>query len=305
METKERNRRPAPERPKRSSAQEVVYTQPPAFNKQKFFLRLLTVVAVVLALIFGLSIFFKVDADKVLMSFKMQRGTVLVEGVHNYTELQILEASGIKDGENLLTIRESEISSRILEKLPYVMQVRVRIKLPDTVNIEIVETDVVYAAEATDGTWWLMRSDGKLVEKTNAADAKQNTVLLGIKLSAPKQGEQAVAQEPEPVQPEEGEAQTPVTVLASEQLSTALTICKMMEQCGIIGTMTSVDVTNLGSIELWYGNQYQIHLGEATRLDFKIGELKPVIDYLGDSGSGMLDASFTIKEKEVIYTPFE
>jgi len=111
--------------------------------------------------------------------------------------------------------------------------------------------------------------------------------------------------EPEPVEPEEGEEQTPVTVLASEQLSTALSICKMMEQSGIIGTMASVDVTSLGSIELWYGGQYQIHLGDATRLDYKIGELKPVIDYLGSSGSGMLDASFTIKEKEVIYTPFE
>lgn len=305
METKEKNRRPATERPKRSASQEVVYTQPAAFNKQKFVLRLLTVVAVVLALIFGLSIFFKVDEDKVLMSFKMQRGTEQVADVHNYTERQILEASGIKDGENLLTIRESEISSRIMEKLPYVVQVRVRIKVPDTVNIEIIETDVVYAAEASDGTWWLMRSDGKIVEKTNAADAKQNTVLLGIKLSQPKQGEQAVALEPEPIEPEEGEEQTPVTVLASEQLSTALSICKMMEQSGIIGTMASVDVTSLGSIELWYGSQYQIHLGDATRLDFKIGELKPVIDYLGSSGSGMLDASFTIKEKEVIYTPFE
>lgn len=302
METKEKRRRPSEQRT-RKNGQDVVYTQPPAFNKQKFFLRLLTVVAVVLALIFGMSIFFKVGEDKILISFKMQRGTEQVSGVHNYTEAQITDASGIKVGENLLTLRESEISSRIMERLPYVVQVRVRIKLPDTVNIEIVETDVVYAAEADNGTWWLMRSDGKIVEKTNGADAKQNTVILGIKLTNPVAGEQAVALQPEPEEPEEGAEQTPVTVLASEQLSTALTICKLMEQNGIIGTMASVDVTSIGRIELWYGEQYQIDLGDSNRLDYKIGELKLVIDYLGKSSAGKLDASFTVNENEVMYTP--
>jgi len=304
METKEKRRR-QPSQRQGKNGQDVVYTQPPAFNKQKFILRLLTMVAVVLALIFGMSIFFKVDEKQVLVSFKMQRGSSYVSGTHNYTEKEILDASGIKDGENLLTLRESEISSRIMDKLPYVVQVRVRKGYPDTVYIEVVETDVVYAVEASDGTWWLLRSDGVVTEKTNGADARQNTVIIGVKLANPVIGEQAVALQPEPQEPEDPEEQAPVTVLASEQLSAALQICKAMEQSGIIGTMTSVDVTSMSRIELWYGKQYQIDLGDSSRLAYKVGEVKPVIDYLGDSGRGKLDVSFEIKENEVIYTPDE
>lgn len=290
---------------RRRAAQDVVYTQPAPFNRQRFFLRLMTVVAVVLALIFGMSIFFKVDKQEVRFSFKMQRGEKLEAGIHNYSEQQILDASGIQDGESLITLRESEISGRILDKLPYVVSVRVTKKLPDTVNIEIVETDVVYGAEAADGSWWLIRSDGKITEKTNAADAQQNTVLLGIKLVDPKVGQQAVALEPEaPAQDETGE-EKPATVLASEQLSTLLTILKNLESNGVIGQAASVDVTNLKSIEIWYSDRYQVSLGDETRLDYKISAMTGAIDQMKDYESGMLDVSFTIMEDDVIYTPFE
>lgn len=308
MDTKERTPRrrpPSGQMPakRRTPARDVVYTQPAPFNKQRFFLRLLTVVAVVLALLFGMSIFFKVDQKETSIAFKMQRGEELLPGVHNYTEQEILEASGIQDGETLLTLRKSEISGRIMEKLPYVVQVRVGIKLPDTVNIEIVETDVVYAMEADDGSWWLIRSDGKVVEKTNAADAKQTTVISGVKLDNPKTGAQAAAKQPE-VEETEGEQQ-PVTVLASEQLDAVLQIMRNLEKNGVIGGVASIDVTRLNNIELWYGNRYQVSLGDAARLDYKISAMKAAVDKMKTTNRGMLDVSFTIKEKEVVFTPFE
>ena len=101
---------------------------------------LVVAVIVVLALVLGMSIFFKVDADKIQVS-----------GTEKYTAWQIREASGIKDGENLLSISEPKISSNIEAALPYVNKVRVGIKLPDTVKIEIEELDVVYAIESSDG----------------------------------------------------------------------------------------------------------------------------------------------------------
>ena len=91
----------APPRPRtRRKAQEnvpapdVVYTQPGPFYKYRFLLHLATVVAIVLAILFGMSIFFKVS-------------TVTVAGNEKYTAWDIREAAGIKDGENLLTINRS------------------------------------------------------------------------------------------------------------------------------------------------------------------------------------------------------
>ena len=270
-------------------APEVVYVQPGPFNKYRFMLQLVTVVAVVLALLFGMSIFFKVK-------------TITVTGNEKYSAWDVREASGIMEGENLLTISEPRISNNIKSKLPYADHIRVGIKLPDTVKIEIVELDVVYAVEASDGSWWLMRSDGGLVEKTSSADAERCTKILGVQIAEPKAGEQAVAFQPQ--QTDENGETVPVTVLASQQLETAVSIMQFLESSGIIGDAASVDVTNPASLELWYGKRYQVTLGDAMELGYKIRSMKAAIDQMGDYQSGILDVSFTTWPEEVGYTPF-
>lgn len=275
--------------PVKKPTPDVVYTQPVPFNKYRFLLQLATVVAVVLALLFGMSIFFKVK-------------TVTVTGNGKYTAWDIREASGIQDGENLLTLSEPRISSNIRSKLPYVDYIRVGIKLPDTVKIEVVELDVVYAVEADDGAWWLIRSDGGIVEKTNSADAQQHTKILGVKITQPASGELAVALQAQQTT-EEGET-VPVTVLASEQLQIALNIAQFLEGSGVIGDAASIDVTDPGSLELWYGQRYQVTLGDAMELGYKIRSMKSAIDQMGDYQSGILDVSFTTWPDEVGYTPF-
>ena len=287
-------RRPAPNRSRRTAAPkqptpDVVYTQPGPFNRNRFILYLVSAVAVVLALLFGMSIFFKVK-------------TVTVTGNEKYTAWDIREASGIMDGENLLTISEPRISSNITDALPYVSKVRVGIKLPDTVKIEIVELDIVYSVEASDGSWWLVRSDGILAEKTNSADAGQYTKILGVQITDPAVGQSAVAYQPQQTSTE-GET-VPVTVLASEQLETALSIAQFLESNGVIGGAASIDVTSLGSLELWYADRYQVTLGDAMKLDYKIRSMKSAIEQMGDYQSGILDVSFTAWPEEVGYTPF-
>lgn len=304
MDTKDRKRTAAPGKgrtsvsraPKRRSPSrpgpEVVYTQPGPFNRNRFILQLATVVAIVLALLLGMSIFFKVDKAK-----------IQVNGTNKYTPAIIVDASGIKDGDNLLTLSEAQISGKIMAKLPYVERVRVDIKLPDTVLLQIVEADVVYSAESTDGSWWLLRSDGKITEKTNAADAEQYTKLMGFKLQSPAKGEQAIAAEPEPEVDEEGQT-IPVTVLGSERLQTALTITQYLEDNSFIGDAASVDVSNMANLELWCGDRYQVVLGDTTQLSYKIRCLRATVDQMKDYERGKLDISFEVMPDQVVYTPF-
>lgn len=278
---------------------DIVYTQPRPFNRNRFLLRLITVVAVVLALTFGMAIFFKVE-------------NVTVSGVEKYTAWEIREASGIQEGENLLTLSDARIGGRIRTALPYVDRVRVGIKLPDTVNIEIVELDVVYAAQADNASWWLITADGKVVEGINGTDAKAYTQILGVKLQDPQVGQQAVAAEPEPetVETSTGEetqaVTTPVTIRAEEQLSMAVTIMQYLEDNGILGALDSIDVTNLNDLELWYGQRFQVVLGDSTQLGYKISSMKAVIESpeIGEYSSGILDISFTTWPDSVGYTPF-
>lgn len=293
VKTGNKVRRQTPKQPE----PEVIYTQPGPFNTNRFLLRLISMIAVVFALIFGMSIFFKVK-------------TVTVAGTNKYTPQEIREASGILDGENLLGISEAKLSTNIKNNLPYVNTVRVGIKLPDTVKIEIEELDVVYSVEAEDATWWLMRSDGVVVEQTNAAEAERTTKLIGVKIASPTVGEAAVAAQPvsEETTPE-GET-LPVSTWPTEQLDAAISIFQYLEERGIIGEAANVNVTNMTQLEFWYKDRFQIILGDATQLSYKVMLAQVAIDeYMQTYDSGVLDVSLTVqpdpdKEYQVIYTPF-
>lgn len=319
METKEKRRRPpqsgkAPsggrsgtavrQKRKRRIANtgvndDIIYTQPGPFNRNRFILHLVSVVAVVFALLFGMSIFFKVK-------------TVTVAGANKYTQWDICQASGIQEGENLFTLSEAKISSNIRSRLPYVDTVRVGIKLPDTVKIEIVELSVAYAVEAQDATWWLIRADGGVVEQINEADAEGYTKIEGVKLADPQVGQMATAwQAPSEETLPDGQTVPPV-VDAVNQLQTVTTILQYLEENGVIGDADRVDVTSLNDLQLWWkDDRFQILLGDATQLSYKIRLVKTAIEsYMETYDSGVLDVSLTIqpdpeKEYQVIYTPFE
>ena len=142
---KRQRRKPSATTKKRSIAEDVVYLPPKPFSRKRLLLRLTTVVAVVFAFVFGISIFFKVDKNKIIVS-----------GNEKYSVNAILEASGIQDGDKLLTFNRAKTAGKIIGKLPFVENVRFGIKLPDTVYIEITEIEVGYAAEDTTGAWWLI-----------------------------------------------------------------------------------------------------------------------------------------------------
>lgn len=287
------HRSPSPKRP----TEDVVYTQPGPFNRNRFLLHLASVVAVVLAVLFGMSIFFKVD-------------TVTVSGANKYTEWDVRQASGVQEGENLLSVSEARLGSNIRSKLPYVDTVRIGIELPGTVKIEITELDVVYAVESDNGDWWLMRADGGIIEKTTGADAQMYTKVLGVKITEPQVGSGAKAYQPVSEETMEGGTPVPVTVDAGTQLDIAITILQYMEENSIIGDAASIDVTDPGNLEMWYGERFQVELGDSTQLSYKIKLVKTAVDnYMETYDSGILDVSLTVqpdpeKEYQVIYTPF-
>lgn len=282
----------APREKKESPA--VVYTQPDPFNKKRFILRLATVLAVVLAVIFGMSIFFKVDEEKITVS-----------GANKYTAWDVREASGIVHGENLLTLSDAAISNRILKKLPYIESVRIGIELPDTVRIEVVERKVVYAIEAEDESWWLISADGLVVDQKTAAEAAEYTRIYGIQITAPQIASQAVAVEPEPEVSETGET-IPVTIYGRERLDAVISILENLEKVGIIGDAASVDVSNMLNLELWIGDQYQVTLGDAEDIPKKIQYMKDVMDKLGEEQEpGLIDVSFTIYPDGGFFSDFD
>ena len=269
----------------------VIYTQPQAFNRNRFLIQMLTVAAIVLALVMGMSIFFKVE-------------TITVSGAEVYSAWAIREASGIEEGDNLLTFGQTRAGAVIQANLPYIREVRFGIKLPDTVNIIVEEEDVVYAVKDQNDSWWLMNSEGRIVEQTTSGKASNYTQILGITIEFPVANEKAIATEIVPTETDEMGELIPVLVTGAQKLNTALRIVQELEANGIVGDVASVDISRMEDIILWYGTRYQVNLGDSTRIDYKIACMNDVILQMSEWQSGILDISFTNLADQVMYTPF-
>jgi len=273
--------------PETKAEAQVQYTPAKPFNRNKFLLRLATAAAVVLALFMGMSIFFKVDENE-----------ILIAGEQKYSRDIVAEASGIRDGDGLLGLSKAKIAARICKRLPYVDSVRVGIKLPDTVHIEIVERTVVYAVSDTMSNWWLLNAEGRIIDKADATALKSYTQILGVKLQGAVLGEQAVASEVAPTTATDDGA-LPVAS-GKVKLSDALVVINSLEDNGIMGNVNSIDVTNPEKLTLVYEDRFNINLGDNSRMDYKIASVKAAInDHLGEYDQGYLDASFTTYPNEI------
>ena len=292
----QRSRTATTSRPRKEPAQrrptpDVVYTPAKPFSRSRLLLQLVTVVSVVLALTFGLSIFFKVEK-------------VMVYGAQKYDAWTVKEASGIQEGDNLLSFGEIQAVGKIQAALPYVKDVRIGIKLPDTVNIVIEELDVAYAIRDGANRWWLITADGKVVDQVDGVTAEGYTKIEGVHIADPVAGQQAYGWEYQ-VNSTDPTAETViVTVSAQERLNTALSILQYLEDNSIMGLVASVDVEDLADIELWYGQQYQVRLGDNSQLAYKIRCMCEAVTQLKDYDTGLLDISFMLIQDQVIYEPF-
>lgn len=273
------------------TAPEVVYLPPKPFSRNRVLVRLLTVTSVVLALLFGISVFFKVENFEISGNIK-------------YEAWDIAEASDIL-GDNLLTFSHAKAAGKIQTLLPYVKSVRIGIKLPDTVKIVIEETEVTYSVQASDDSWWLVSSVGKVVQKAESGSQDSHTKLLGIRILDPVAGQQAVVLETVLPQVDEQGNPIPVTYTDAQRLDTALNIVQFLEQSGIIGKAASIDVTQAADIQLWYGKQYLVKLGDSSQLSYKIGLLAAIVDQGGKYENGILDITLKDKPDGVIWNLFE
>ena len=289
---KKKKKNPRPKQPTPA----VIYTQPQAFNRNRLLIQLITVTAIVAALVLGVSVFFKVD-------------TITISGAEVYDPYMIEKNSGIEKGDNLLTFSRPRAGALIKANLPYVDTVRFGIKLPGTVNIIIEEDDVVYAIKDQNEAWWLINSDGRVVEQGTGSKAANHTQVLGVKIESPVPDTAAVAVETVSTETyPEGDVNAgqpvPVTTTNAQRLHAALQILQALEDNDIVGSAASVDVTRLDDIILWYGTRYQVNLGDSANLDYKIVCMNDVILQMSDYQSGILDISFTIWPDQVGYTPF-
>ena len=138
----------------------------------RFFYKLISLVAVVAAIVTACVIFFRVNEVK-------------VEGNSHYTPQEIIEASEIEMGDNLVTLWTWQINRLVGSKLPYVQRVVLDHTFPDKVTLRVVERTVA-ATVVGNGSQWLMAADGYLLETTGQS---QGIAIVGLEVVDPQAGQ--------------------------------------------------------------------------------------------------------------------
>ena len=276
-------------RPPREEIPDVIYTPPKPLRKGRFALRLASMAAVVAAVFFGLSVFFRVE-------------TIAVAGAEKYSPWMIRQASGVELGDALLSVGEARVASRIRMELPYVDDIKVGIRLPGTVEIQITELQVTYSIEDENGSWWLIAADGRAVEQVTLDKALGYTRVEGLTVRAPQPGSPVQALPGQIIDPDEGTAEPQDQADADEQLSALIAVMTALEHNRIIGQVSLIDVTDVTAIRLEYPHLLTVLLGDAERMDYKVGYLAAALEQLEDSQSGELDLSLEYTE-DAVFTP--
>ena len=148
--------------------------------------RLVIMLALVAAVVFGVAVFFKVSR-------------VEVQGNSLYSAEQVVQASGIEAGDNLLTLNKATVAGNIITQLPYVEKVSVGRSMPDAVILEVQESTARFAVMSDTNVIWLISSSGKALERYDGmTDASAPAAQTPDNAAAETQTADAPAEEAPP-----------------------------------------------------------------------------------------------------------
>ena len=292
--------------------------------------KVLCLLALVVALTAGATVFFRVEQ-------------VVVTGNSRYTQEEIVEVTGIQQGDNLYGWNKFAIAQRLRETLPYIGEVSIRRSLPNTVIITVVEWDAVARVEPPTAQE-LLELRGELEEElgdtaggSGDASSGEDTSAdssSGDTSSAASSGEagvtdvSAVAQQPwlisvkgKLLEQATGDgsaisvtglaalvpqAGTPLAVPQSQQtkLDALLSLLEAMEKAGMTGDFSSIA---LGStqMELRYLDRFTVKLDMGADFPYELQVISTVRQDIEQKHGAQASGTMDLTQEDyqVVYSP--
>lgn len=236
-----------------------------------FLYKLMSVVAILAALIIGCVVFFRV-------------GTIQVEGNGRYAAEEIISAAEVQEGNNLFALNKFGMQRQILSRLPYVNTVAISRRLPDTLVIRITECTPLACIQG-DGAWWILGTGGKILERTDAAGAAAYPVVKGVTPVAPAVGSK-------------------ITLSSEESFKQEglRGLLDALELYGVYDQVSAFDFSALNYILVGYAGRYTIKMPMSTKFDRAVRKAVEAVEFLPETDTGILD--LTVNEKEVHLIPY-
>lgn len=236
--------------------------------------RILIMLGILLALILSMIIFFRVRDIEV----QTIRKGVEVSGNSYYSASQIIEASGLEEGDNLLLISRADIAGNIMAKCPYVSAVRVVRQLPNAVQIIVEEYDATYAVRDGKGDYYLITAGGKVTEKVTEVIAAGHIRIRDLTIQTPTVGQAATVMAPSGQE-----------VAAQGQMDALKLLLQQIEEQELLSEISSVSVPSSFDLSMEYSDRFTVKIGDTSELKYKISYLKSVIEEQKPYATGTID----------------
>lgn len=220
----------------------------------------LVFVAVIVAAIFVMSVFFRVSDIQVI-------------GNEHYTAEEIIKAVDIEDGDNLFFFDRIAAGSRVFAKLPYVEAVSVDRSLPNRVTITVTESKAMAYLSLGEENWTLdhkckvlgKAAEGETANLVPIVGIAPGTLLIGETMQTEDNDEEFVA-------------------FVAEVLA-------QIQDRGLASGVKRIDFTHPDDVVISYGGKYTVKIGGSKNVERKFGMFVTVLDKLMEGDVGVIDVS--------------
>lgn len=236
----------------------------------------------------------------------------------SYTVAQVVETMGVSLGDHLLEMDLEAMAQTLEQQLPWLENVRVRYRLPNTLVVQADPAHPRYAL-ASEDQWATVSSRLKVLQLDS--QQPQGLVSLDAGKAAVQVGQQLVLQtDPEPVdeaailgqedlsneekaaamEKARQEAQTAAQEASNQRMESLQLLLQTLDKWNLSADVTSVTVADDMEMQFGYQGRIQVLVGTSNQLDYKIQFSAEILAHqLSASDRGTLDSSNILSSGEL------
>lgn len=224
--------------------------------------RLTRIIAVLLSLVCGvlaLTAFFRVEQLEIV-------------GLTRYDTQDVLNTFGIEKGDNMFFCDSLRGQKRLLAQYPYFESVSVERDLPSRMVVTVKEAQPIAAVNSTQGGWFVLDKDCRVLERTDQEGAKDAAEVLGLRTPGAEPGQTLPAEDP-------------------DVLEALKTLANGLDKVGLGGKATLYNLQDLDSIWFLYEKRFAVCVGNTKNLDHKLAILQALVtgDQFSPSDKGSIN----------------
>jgi hypothetical protein len=194
-----------------------------------------------------------------------------VTGSSRYAEGSIVEASGVRPGDNLFRVDRQKAAQAIVERFPYIESAALRLQPPSGLLIQ-VETAVPEAVLEYTGGYLLVSRAGRVLESGLQTLPEGYTRVVGVDVGEPQPGQTLHSE-------------------AGDKLEALRALNAAIESAGM-EHIDLIDLTDELNMRILYQNRLAIELGSEGDLEYKMKFAQTTIAQKVDARfAGILDVS--------------